>query len=245
MTETKKSLFEGSPDWESRIYDVLTDPNIEYDEKRLDEFVKRAFAHRGSLDKAHKPSKEYFGEFKDAVLATGLEHAAYHNNNEVGYKRQIAELALIIDGLYGLDYPELGHVYRDSLKSIPREGSFVVWRRAIGKVVSLVREDLEHPNDHEVEAPAGISKSTTDASVGPKSKTPKESYKALREPDYSDPEDVVKYLFSTGIISSSHAKALIVTLGYQRPEGEISESLKNDMERIRNELRARIGIPAE
>lgn len=241
MAETKKSLFEDSPsaDWETRIFEVMNDPGIEYDEKRLDTFVKRAFVGRGSLDKTYRPSKKYFIDFSDAVVATSLERAAYHYEDEDVYKRQIAEIAFILDGLHGLEYPELGRTYRSSLTGVAREGAFTAWRGAIGRAVKEVRYDLEHPNEikaKEQDAIEETSKGETSASKK------KEVYVPLAEPDYSDPEDVVKYLFSVGIISPSHAKALLVTLGYQRPEGEISDSLKNDMQRIRNDLRARIAV---
>lgn len=63
-----------------------------------------------------------------------------------------------------------------------------------------------------------------------------------REPDYTDLEDVVKYLYEAGLVSPSHAAALLVTLGYFKPETGVPDKLKNDIRRIQNDLRARIAV---
>lgn len=246
MSEAKKSLFEGSTDWKARAREVVEDSTIEYDGKRVEQFIKRAFAYKGSFDKTLKPSKNDFGAFPDRVLTAGLEEVERHQDDEEFYTRRIAEIALITDGLYGVDYIELGRIYRDSLAAIRKEGSYMVWRSAIGRVVGSVREDFETSASSVEEAhrrdTEGMSKvvANVEKKIGAKSGANKREYKSAVEPDYADIQDVIKYLYEAGIVSPSHAAALMVTLGFQRPEGEISNDLKQDMNRIRNDLRARI-----
>ena len=68
----------------------------------------------------------------------------------------------------------------------------------------------------------------------------KPEYIAAIEPDYANLQDVIRYLYEAGNISSSHAKVLLVTLGYVRPEAGMTKELMNDVLRIRADLRSRI-----
>jgi len=234
MSEVKKSLFENRPDWEVRVAELLTDPSLDYDDKRLEMFIKRSFAYRGSLNKEYKPAEQNFSAFADAILTANIEDAEHY---QVDKNRRIAEIALIMDGLYGTDFSEMKKVYQDSLTLVAREGSYGVWRSSIGRAVSVVRDDLERSEALQEEK---IEQQSSNAVVKLRKSSSKNEYKAPAQPDYSDPEDVVKYLFEAGIVSPSHAAALLVTLGFERPQGEISEKLKNDINRVRSDLSARI-----
>jgi len=75
-----------------------------------------------------------------------------------------------------------------------------------------------------------------------KTNSHKAEYTKAIEPDYADVQDVIKYLFEVGNISPGHATALLVTLGYVRPETGMTKELKNDVLRIRADLQSRIEV---
>lgn len=71
-------------------------------------------------------------------------------------------------------------------------------------------------------------------------KSHKAEYVAATEPDYTNIQDVIRYLYEIGNISPSHASALLVALGYLRPETGITNGLRNDVRRVKTNLQARI-----
>jgi len=242
MTEAKKSLFDGSSDWEARAFEVIADPSVEYDGKRQEMLIKRAFTYSGSLPKSLKPSEGDSATFTNKLLTFNLEDIASKRDDDI-YTRRMAEVAFTLDGLYGVAYPELGRIYRDSIRTISRDGPYAVWRSMLGAVVKVARDKMEislkEPETQDIENVETAASATANV-VSMKNTAIKREYKSPAEPDYADIQDVVKYLYQAGILSPSHAAALMVTLGFQRPEGGISDELKNDMIRIRSDLRARI-----
>lgn len=142
------SLFESDDQWEaieSRTRDIIGAESVPYDPGRVGHFIDRACYSR-NLGKDYRPLPQDNYTFINAILARHLEETDRLEETDERRRGRIAELAFLLDGLYGVDYPDLGRIYKSNLKLVAKDGSYTAWRGAIGRAAKLVAEDIAHPS---------------------------------------------------------------------------------------------------
>jgi len=116
-----------------------------YDSRRMDAYIKQA-CRPSRLGADFKPWPQDRHTFINALLAKHLEVTDSMSSLEDGYRVRIAELAFIIDGLYGMEYVDLGRIYRPSVKHIAKEGAYIMWQRSAGNTTKHIKEELVNDN---------------------------------------------------------------------------------------------------
>lgn len=221
-----------------------------YKVDRVDSFFRKA-AHAANIGKTLKPNFKEVNRFAytDSIISFYFEMVDTEWPDKVPYEEtgrasaeriRLRELALAksawcLDFLEGEELPALQQQIRDydapELKDLlPNDVILSVAQDG----AAFARQQLSEEPERKERAVSIVSEPAAPADA------PEPEVKYGQPPDLADPQDVVKYLFETGIVSPSHAAALLIAFGFERPAGEISERLANDIRRIKSDLRARI-----
>lgn len=175
-------------------------------------------------------------------LADGIED---EDKNPEMYARGMARLAIVSRFLEGEEADSLQRDVTEIARSegLPQKLSYArefVLSAAVDATRRL-RERLVEPAP-EPAAQSDGEKPSEELTKEPRKKkgVQKDSYRPARSPDYADLEDVIKYLYEAGVVSPSHAAILLVVFGYVQPKDGVSDRLRNDIMRARNDLRTRI-----
>ena len=222
----------------------------EYKVDRVGAFFRKA-AHAANIGKALKPSFKEVNRFAytDAIISFYFEMVdtewpggvLYEETGHASAERirlrelAFAKAAWCLDFLEGEELPTLQQRIRDydapELKDLlPNDIILSVAQEG----AAFARQQLSGELERKEPAVSMLSEPTAPADAS------EPEVKYGQSPDLADPQDVIKYLFEIGIVSPSHAAALLVAFGFERPAGEISERLENDIKRIKSDLRARI-----
>ena len=113
-----------------------------YNSIRMDAFVKRA-CRPACLGIDSKPMPQDRHTFINSLLAKHIEVTDGLDTLDKTRESRIAELAFIMDGLQGMEYSELGRLYRPSVKLVGKEGAYIMWQRVASNTAKLAKGDLE------------------------------------------------------------------------------------------------------
>lgn len=222
--------------------------NREFKHDRLRDFNRRANYHARGIfgfdindpDEGHDLARSLFTEYADTFKTPSEQD---DEQTKLAYEIGMARIALAVGWLEGgqdeLMQAKLTQMVKEkhvpSGQKLIREYTFKI----AGAATKSLNERITTAQAGEQGTEQDAAQSEAEAATQPKKKATTETY-TEPEPDYADLQDVIKYLFAVGTISPSRAAILLVALGYERPEGEMSDGLKKDMARIRGDLRNRI-----